>query len=91
MNQVISLIDEYVFTLRGSASDKSTKEAEKYSFKLVAEDAVDDEVNGTVYGDQEVISLCQRVILMSKMLQYIHHLSFRSFILIEGGLMFWPH
>ena len=58
------------FTLRGSASDKSTKEAEKYSFKLVAEDAVDDEVNGTVYGDQEVISLCQRVILMSKMLQY---------------------
>ena len=64
------MIDEYVFTLRGSASDKSTKEAEKYSFKLVAEDAVDDEVNGTVNGDQEVISLCQRVILMSKMLQY---------------------
>ena len=64
------MIDEYVFTLRGSPSDKSTKEAEKYSFKLVAEDAVDDEVNGTVNGDQEVISLCQRVILMSKMLQY---------------------
>ena len=64
------MIDIKWFTLRGSATNKSTKKAEKYSFELVAEDAVDDEVNRTVNGDQEVISLRQRVILMSKMLQY---------------------
>ena len=67
--------------MRGSASSKSTKKAEKYSFELVAEDAVDDEVNRTVNGDQEVISLCQRMILMSKMLQY------PSFII----LIIYPH
>ena len=67
--------------MRGCASNKSTKKAEKYSFELVAEDAVDDEVNRTVNGDQEVISLCQRMILMSKMLQY------PSFII----LIIYPH
>ena len=67
--------------MRGSAPNKSTKKAEKYSFELVAEDAVDDEVNRTVNGDQEVISLCQRMILMSKMLQY------PSFII----LIIYPH
>ena len=64
------MIDIKGFTLRGSATNKSTKKAEKYSFELVAEDAVDDEVNRAVDGDQEVISLRQRVILMSKMLQH---------------------
>ena len=48
---------------------KTAQEVQEDSLELVTEDAINDEVDGAVDGDEEVISLCQGMILMTKMLK----------------------
>ena len=38
--------------------------------ELVTKDTVDDEVDGTIEGDEEVVSLCESVENFAKMLKY---------------------
>ena len=53
----------------GRPPGQAAQEAQEDSLEFVAENAVNDEVDGAVDGDEEVISLCQRMILMTKMLK----------------------
>ena len=44
---------------------------EEDSFELLSEDAVDDEIDRTVDGDEKIIHLCERMIHPTKVLQFV--------------------
>jgi len=69
MRHLVLTVETQQTTLSVPSSRHCTAyECDEYPLELVAEYAVDNEVNRTINGHQKVICLCQRMILMSKML-----------------------
>ena len=53
------------------STNEGAENTGKHPLELVAEDTVDDEVDGTVEGDEEIVSLCQRMENLAKVLKFL--------------------
>ena len=65
--------------LGSPAPYQTAQQTQEDPLELVAEDAVDDEVDGAVDGDEEIVCLCERMILIPSMLQSVINLFFFLF------------
>ena len=51
------------------STNKGAENTGEHPLELVTEDTVDDKVDGTVEGDEEIVSLCQSVENFAKVLK----------------------
>ena len=53
------------------STNEGAENTGEHPLELVTEDTVDDEVDGTVEGDEEIVSLCQRMENLAKVLKFL--------------------